>query len=332
MIVLGLESSCDETAAAIIDNGRILANVISSQLDAHKVFGGVVPELAARMHLEALHPLLRAVTAEAGIEPGAIDLICATRGPGLIGALLIGFAAGKAIAWALDKPFVGVNHVEAHMYANFLTETPPKPPLTCLTVSGGHTDLFFLPTVGRFELLGSTRDDAAGECIDKSARVLGLGYPGGPAIEKLAAQGRVAFKLPRPVIEGSLDFSFSGLKTAVINLCHRLTQQGLELPRADLAASIQEAVVSGLISQLRAAAVAHQAGTIMLSGGVAANGQLRNRAAALADELGAAFHVPPAALCTDNAAMVACAGLYHYEMHGPDSLGLGVDPGLRPGK
>ena len=328
MIVLGIESSCDETAVAVLRDRRILSNPIASQLNAHRPFGGVVPELAARMHLEALGPLLRTALDEAGVGLEEIDLVCATRGPGLIGALLVGFSAAKAIAWARGKPFVGVNHVLAHIYANFLAEPPPEPPLLGLTVSGGHTDLFYLPAHGRFELLGATRDDAAGECLDKAARVLGLGYPGGPAIERLAAEGHASIAFPRPIIDGSLDFSFSGLKTAVVNLCHRLKQQGGELPRANLAASLQEAVVDGLVGQLRAAALAHRAGTILLAGGVAANGVLRSRAAALAEELGAAFYVPPVELCTDNAAMVACAGAYRFAISGPDPLDLGASPDL----
>lgn len=330
MFVLGLESSCDETAVAILHGRRILANLVSSQLAAHRPFGGVVPELAARMHLEALRPLLHAAMAEAGVTLAQIDLICATRGPGLIGALLVGFSAAKAIAWAADKPFVGVNHIEAHIYANFLAEPPPVPPLVCLTVSGGHTGLFYLPEHGRLQCMGATRDDSAGECLDKAARILGLGYPGGPAIERLAVKGMPRLSLPRPTIEGSLDFSFSGLKTAVVNLSHRLIQQGEELPRSDLAASLQESVVAGLASQLRAAATACGARTILLSGGVAANKALRERTAALAAELGAAFFVPPPELCTDNAAMVASAGSFHFARAGPDGLDLGVDPDLTP--
>ncbi|MGE5529826.1 MAG: tRNA (adenosine(37)-N6)-threonylcarbamoyltransferase complex transferase subunit TsaD [Patescibacteria group bacterium] len=331
MLILGIESSCDETAVAVLRDRQILANLISSQLDAHKVFGGVVPELAARMHLEACAPMVRRALAEAGVSLAEIDLVCATRGPGLIGALLVGFCAAKSIAWALDKPFVGVNHITAHIYANFLSSPAPEPPLICLTVSGGHTDLFLLTGHGHGGLrpIGATRDDAAGECLDKAARVIGLGYPGGPAIERLAAAGEPRFALPRPVIEGSLDFSFSGLKTAVLHLCRRLEAGGGELPRADLAASIQETVVDGLCAQLRAAAAAHGAGAIALAGGVAANGVLRARAAAVAEELGVAFHVPPPLLCTDNAAMVACAGAFRLAGYGPDGLGIGVDPALR---
>lgn len=328
MLVLGLESSCDETAAAILRGHEILANVVWSQLAAHREFGGVVPELAARMHLEALRPLLRAVFDRAGVTPPEIDLLCATRGPGLIGALLVGFSAAKAAAWALDKPFVGVDHVLAHVYANFLNASAPDHPLLCLTVSGGHTDLLYAENPHQYVLLGQTRDDAAGECLDKAARVLGLGYPGGPALEDLARSGSPRFKLPRPDIEG-MDFSFSGLKTAVVNLCHRLTAKGGEIPRADLAASLQEAVVDGLVGQLRRAVARFRPRTVMLAGGVAANGLLRERAAAAAREAGAAFRVPPVELCTDNAAMVACAGLHRYLAHGADPPGLGVDPDLR---
>ena len=329
LLVLGLESSCDETAIAILRDHEILANLISSQLAAHRPFGGVVPELAARMHLEALTPLLESVTATAGVELEQIDLVCATRGPGLIGALLVGFSAAKAIAWALGKPFVGVNHILAHLYANFLTDPPPRTPLLCLTASGGHSDLLYVPEPGSFQLIGETRDDAAGECLDKAARVLGLGYPGGPAVEKLALEGAPRFPLPKPVMDEDYNFSFSGLKTAVVNLCHRMRARGEELPRADLAASLQEAVVSGLVGQLRKAAKAYRVKTVLLSGGVAANETLRARAGEAAREIGAQLHVPPAGLCTDNAAMVACAGLHRYLESGPDPLDLGVDPDLR---
>ncbi len=328
MLVLGVESSCDETAVAILRDREILANAISSQLAAHQPFGGVVPELAARMHLEALEPLLGTAFNEAGIGLAEIDLVAATRGPGLAGALLVGFSAAKAMAWAAGKPFVGVHHVAAHVYANFIGLSQPETPLICLTVSGGHTDLFFLPEPDRFELIGRTRDDAAGECLDKTARVLGLGYPGGPALEKAAASGRPRFALPRPTVEGGLDFSFSGLKTAVVNLCHRLGQRGEELPREDLAASIQETVVEGLVGRLREALAVFRVRTVLLAGGVAANGLLRARAAAAAAEAGAVLYVPPPVLCTDNAAMVACAGYYRYAARGADSLDLGVDPDL----
>lgn len=329
MFVLGFESSCDETAVAVLEDRRIRANLVASQLPAHRPFGGVVPELAARMHLEALRPLLEAAMAEAGVGLAEIDLVCATRGPGLIGALLVGFSAAKAIAWALGKPFVGINHVVAHIYANFLQEPPPEPPSICLTVSGGHTDLFHLDEGGRLAPLGATRDDAAGECLDKAARLLGLGYPGGPAIEEAARRGSPRFALPRPVIEGGLDFSFSGLKTALANLVRRLAREGGELPLPDLAASLERAVVEGLLAKLRAAAELHRPRTILLAGGVAANGLLRAEAARLADELGVDFRVPPPALCTDNAAMVACAGLFRYGTHGADPLDLDVDPDLR---
>ena len=205
----------------------------------------------------------------------------------------MGFSAAKAIAWALGKPFVGVNHILAHLYANFLTHPPPRTPLLCLTASGGHSDLLYVPEPGSFQLIGETRDDAAGECLDKAARVLGLGYPGGPAMEKLALEGAPRFPLPKPVMDEDYNFSFSGLKTAVVNLCHRMRARGEELPRADLAASLQEAVVSGLVGQLRKAAKAYRVKTVLLSGGVAANETLRARAGEAAREIGAQLHVPP---------------------------------------
>ncbi|MGQ9778930.1 MAG: tRNA (adenosine(37)-N6)-threonylcarbamoyltransferase complex transferase subunit TsaD [Bacillota bacterium] len=328
MLVLGIESSCDETAVALIEERRVRVNLVASQLEAHRPFGGVVPELAARMHLEALRPLLTAAFAEAGVEPPAVDLVCATRGPGLIGALLVGFSAAKAMAWALGKPFIGVNHVLAHIYANFLGDNPPVPPLLCLVVSGGHTDLFYLGEEEKFLHLGGTRDDAAGECLDKAARLLGLGYPGGPAVEEAARRGQPRFHLPRPIIEGRLEFSFSGLKTALANLIRRLAAEKKEVPVPDLAASLQQAVVEGLVAKLRAAAELYRPRALLLAGGVAANGLLRQEVAVLAARLGMEFHVPPPALCTDNAAMVACAGLFRYRRHGADPLSLGVDPAL----
>ncbi|MGE5549243.1 MAG: tRNA (adenosine(37)-N6)-threonylcarbamoyltransferase complex transferase subunit TsaD [Bacteroidota bacterium] len=329
MFILALESSCDETAVAILRDREILANLVSSQLATHQPFGGVVPELAARMHLEALRPLLDEAFAQAGMDPGRLDMVCATRGPGLIGALLVGFSAAKAIAWAADKPFVGVNHIVAHIYANFIGGTPPAFPLLCLTVSGGHTGLYYMTAHHHLEALGQTRDDAAGECLDKAARVLGLGYPGGPAIESAARDGTARFSLPSPAIDGGLDFSFSGLKTAVVNLCHRLEARGETIPRSDLAASLQEAVVDGLLKQLRRAVQATGVKTVLLAGGVSANQTLQARTAAMAAEVGAVFHAPPRHLCTDNAAMVACAGYHRFLCGGADGLGLGVDPDLR---
>jgi len=328
VLALGIESSCDETAVALVEERRVLVNLIASQFEAHRPFGGVVPELAARMHLEALRPLLTAAFAEAGVAPAKVDLVCATRGPGLIGALLVGFSAAKAMAWALGKPFVGVNHVVAHIYANFLGENPPVPPLLCLVVSGGHTDLFSLTAEEELRHLGGTRDDAAGECLDKAARLLGLRYPGGPAVEEAARRGEPRFPLPRPVIEGSLEFSFSGLKTALANLIQRLTAEKKELPVPDLAASLQRAVVEGLVAKLEAAAMIYRPRALLLAGGVAANGLLRREVAALATRLGMEFYVPPPALCTDNAAMVAYAGLSRYRRYGADPLTAGVDPAL----
>ncbi len=325
-LVLGLETSCDETAAAVVVDGRqVLANVIASQVDLHVKYGGVVPEIASRKHLENLVPTLREALERAGISLSRVDLIAATAGPGLVGTLLVGLSAAKALAWALEKPLVGVNHLQGHLYANFLTPEPPEFPLVCLTVSGGHTDLIYMRGHGDMELLGRTRDDAAGEAFDKVARLLDLPYPGGPEVEKLARQGNPrAVPIPRAWLQDSLDFSFSGVKTAVLNLV-----RGPNPPdRADLAASFQAAVAEVLA--VKAVRAARQMGvrTLLLAGGVAANGALRQ---AVTERAGADLRVlyPPPVLCTDNAAMIAAAGYYAWAAGGrTDGLDLNVDPNL----
>lgn len=314
--ILGIETSCDETAAAVVTDGwRIDANVIASQVDLHARFGGVVPEVASRQHLEGINPVIAEALAQARIGFTDLDAVAVTMGPGLAGCLLVGLMAAKTIAMALDIPLVGVHHLEGHLYANFLVERDLPFSLLALIVSGGHTDLFLVERHGDYRLLGRTRDDAAGEAFDKVARVLGLGYPGGPLLEKAAQEGDPeAVALPRAYLgEDSLDFSFSGLKTAVVTYLEKEKRAGGAVTSlADLAAGFQKAVTDVLVDKVMSAAERFQPARIVLAGGVAANGFLRRALEHRAAEQGLAVTVPPPILCTDNAAMVACAGYYRY--------------------
>jgi len=330
MLVLGLETSCDETGAAVVEDGkRILSNPILSQIDKHAQFGGVVPELAARSHLEGILQVIDLALQEAGIDLERIGLVAATCGPGLIGGLLVGLSLAKALALGKGLPFIGINHVEAHIYANFLASQDITPPLLCLTVSGGHTDLLYMENHGEYRLLGRTRDDAAGEAFDKAARVLGLGYPGGPFLEKLARKGRPRISLVQTdSLAGTYDFSFSGLKTALINRLNRYRQREEEAPAADLAASFQQQAVSFLLDRTFRAVDDLQVKTVLLSGGVAANTELRERFQRQATMRGIRFFVPPLELCTDNAAMVAGCGYYRFQKFGSSPLELPVFPRL----
>ncbi len=330
MLVLGIETSCDETAAAVVESGkRILSNPVFSQIDKHAEFGGVVPELAARSHLEGILQTIDLALREAGVGLERIGLVAATCGPGLIGGLLVGLSIAKALALGKELPFIGINHVEAHIYANFLAVPDLTPPLLCLTVSGGHTDLIYMEDHGEYRILGRTRDDAAGEAFDKAARVLGLGYPGGPFLEKLARQGRPRIPLVQTdSLAGTYDFSFSGLKTALINKINHYRQKKKEVPAADLAASFQEQAVSFLVDRTFRAADDLQVKTVLLSGGVAANKELRERFQEQAGRRGIRFAVPPPQLCTDNAAMVAACGYYRFHKFGPSPLDLPVFPRL----
>jgi tRNA N6-adenosine threonylcarbamoyltransferase len=329
MLVLGIETSCDETAAAVLKGGKeLLSNVISDQIQIHNQYGGVVPELAGRCHVERIHHVIKQSLEEAGVTLNDIDLIAVTKGPGLVGALLVGLNTAKGIAYAAQKPLIGVNHLEGHLLAVFLQEDVAFPFLA-LGVSGGHTDLYRVDGFGKYKLLGRTRDDAAGECFDKVAKMMGLAYPGGPIIEKTARAGNSqAFKFPRAFLgKESLDFSFSGLKTAVRNLLEKRSRGELsELTDADVAASFQEAVVDVLVKKLLLACEQNDLQRVVVTGGVASNGALREAVKAAAEANGIQSYFPKPIYCTDNAAMIACAGYHRYTTNGDqpkdDSLDL----------
>ncbi len=328
-VVLGIESSCDETAAAVFGADGLRSNVVASQLDAHQVFGGVVPELASRMHVEAISVVVRQALHEAGTTPESLDAVAVTHGPGLAGSLVVGVCAAKGLCLAAGLPLLGINHLEGHLYSLFIE--PPHPALPCLALiaSGGHSDLILFRDHGRYDVLGRARDDAAGEAFDKVARVLGLEYPGGPRLDQLAESGdATAFDLPRAWLDGEPAFSFSGLKTAVARLCEQLGPDGVQDRLADLCASFRQAVVDVLVRKTIAAAEAHGARQIAVCGGVAASVGLRRELAQAAAEAGLELAVPAFRYCTDNAAMIACAGHYRRQHGGPDSLALTVDSGL----
>ncbi|HZD80795.1 MAG TPA: tRNA (adenosine(37)-N6)-threonylcarbamoyltransferase complex transferase subunit TsaD [Actinomycetota bacterium] len=330
MKVLGIETSCDETAVAVVEDGRIGSNLIGSQTDLHERFGGVVPEVAARAHVEALNPLIGEALGRAGSGFADLDGVAVTVGPGLVGALLVGMAAAKAVALAARLPFVGVNHLEGHIWANFLEHGPPRPPYVCLVVSGGHTMLVWMPEPHRYEVLGQTVDDAAGEAFDKIARFLGLGFPGGPALDRLARRGDpTAIRFPRAMMgSGDYDFSLSGLKTAVIRHVKEERAAGRAVDPADLAASFQEAIVDVQVAKTVAAATNRGAGTVLLGGGVVANTRLRERMQLAGTEAGLEVRFPSPALCTDNGAMIAAAGASRLERGERTPLDVAADPGL----
>ncbi|MCG0278763.1 MAG: tRNA (adenosine(37)-N6)-threonylcarbamoyltransferase complex transferase subunit TsaD [Thermanaeromonas sp.] len=329
-IILAIETSCDETAAAVVEDGvKVLANIIASQ-DIHRRYGGVVPEIASRRHLENIGPVVQEALDQARISPAGVDAIAATYGPGLVGSLLVGLSYAKGLAFALKKPFIGVHHLVGHIYAGFL-EYPELPlPAVCLVASGGHTSLFYLVSHEERYLLGSTRDDAAGEAFDKVARALGLGYPGGPELEKLARNGDPqAIHFPRAWLEeDSLDFSFSGLKTAVANYLRQRKEAGLEINLSDVAASFQEAVVDVLVGKTLKAALKNMAKSILAVGGVASNRYFRFSLKRSAREAGIPVFIPHPVYCTDNAAMIGCAAYYQYLRGQFSSLDLDAAPGL----
>jgi N6-L-threonylcarbamoyladenine synthase len=325
--MLGIETSCDETAAAVvIDGTQVASSVVASQVDLHARYGGVVPEVASRAHVEMLMPVVAQALVEAGVSGGDIDAVAATVGPGLIGSLLVGVSAAKSLALVWDVPFIAVNHLEAHLYAAFLEEPSIELPLVVLLVSGGHTMLVWMEGHGRYRLLGQTLDDAAGEAFDKVARFLDLGYPGGPLIDRLALEGDPrAIAFPRPMLNDGLDFSFSGLKTAVVNHVRKHP----DVSAVDVAASFQQAVVDVLVTKARRAARETGARGICLAGGVAANSQLRMRVLDVCEEDSLHAFIPSRPMCTDNAAMIAAAGYWSWQRHGASPIDTGADPNAR---
>ena len=331
--ILGIESSCDETAAAVVKNGReVLSNIISSQVPIHRKFGGVVPEIASRKHIENVLPVIDEALQQAKVDLKELDGIAVTYGPGLVGALLVGLSAGKALAFALDKPLLGVNHLEGHVFANFLVDEELEPPFMALVVSGGHTALMKVKDYNNFELLGQTRDDAAGEAFDKIARVMGLQYPGGPEIELLAKGGNpTAIDFPRALLDKSYDFSFSGLKSSVINYLHTEKQSGREVNRADVAASFQAAIIDVLVKKSVHAMEASGLKKIVLAGGVSANKTLQAELGAAVEAIGVKLVHPKPVLCTDNAVMIACRGYYKFLNNEFSSMDLNADPALKLG-
>ena len=329
-LVLGIESSCDETAAAVLADGRrVLSNVVASQDDVHAPYGGVVPELASRRHLEVIVPVVDKALADAGVALGDLDGIAVTCGPGLVGSLLVGCSMAKALAWAHGLPLIGVNHLEGHIYAAALTDDPPEHPLIALVVSGGHTALYHVPAPLTYRLVGQTRDDAAGEAFDKVAKLLGLGFPGGPIVQRTAERGdprAIEFPLAQ-ITDGAGDFSFSGIKTSVAQYVKRHGPLGAGQV-ADVAASFQAAVVKMLVRRTVRAALHVGVKRLVLTGGVAANGPLRAALAAAAEEHGIRLHVPPPGLCTDNAAMITAAGAARLAAGERSDLTLNAQPGL----
>jgi tRNA N6-adenosine threonylcarbamoyltransferase len=326
-LVLGIETSCDETAAALVLGGHdVVSNVVSTQVDLHSDFGGVVPEIASRAHLDVLNPVIARAIVEAGVDDRRIDAVACTVGPGLIGALLVGVSAAKALAMAWDVPFVGVNHMEAHLYAASLEDPTLEFPLLVMLVSGGHTMLIEMQGHGRYRLMGQTIDDAAGEAFDKVARFLDLGYPGGPAIDLAALDGDPeAIRFPRAMVDDGYDFSFSGLKTSVMNYVRKHPDVSSE----DVAASFQAAVVDVLVTKARRAAADVGATGIVLGGGVAANSLLREQVLDACERDGIQGFLPSRSMCTDNAAMIAAAGWHRLRSDGPTPLDVGATPNLR---
>ena len=334
LTILGIESSCDETAASVVRNGReVLSSVVSTQILVHRKFGGVVPEIASRKHIEHVMPVIDEALKKAHLGLTEIDAIAVTYGPGLVGALLVGLSAAKGLALGTGKPLIGVNHLEGHVFANFLSDPDLKPPFLALVVSGGHTSLLVVEDYNTFRLLGQTRDDAAGEAFDKIARFMGLPYPGGPEIEKLALSGKAeAIDFPRPLLLNSYDFSFSGLKSAVINYLHAQAPRGLEVKREDVAASFQEAIVDVLVTKCKEALIATGLKKVVLAGGVSANRHLQEALAQGADSVGAELVHPTPILCTDNAVMIAVRGYYQYLAHDFATLDLNANPSLKLGE
>ncbi len=335
VLILAIESSCDETAASVVKNGRVvLSNIISSQIDLHTLYGGVVPEIASRKHMEQVNQVTQQALKEAGVSLEDITAVAVTYGPGLVGALLVGVAFAKSLAFAADKPLVGVHHIEGHISANYIENPDLEPPFTCLVVSGGHTNIVLVEDYGVYKIIGRTRDDAAGEAFDKVARAVGLGYPGGPKIDKLAKEGnKDAIAFPRAKVDGSpYDFSFSGIKSAVLNYINHSEMKNEEINRADLVASFQNAVVDALVSRAIMAAKEYGCKKLAVAGGVAANSALR---AALENECrknNITFYHPSPIFCTDNAAMIGSAGYYEYMAGVRAGWDLNAVPNLKLGE
>lgn len=326
ILTLGIESSCDETSASIVKNGReVLSNVINSQIKIHEQFGGVVPEIASRNHIEAISNVVKEAIKQANITMNDIDVIACTYGPGLVGALLVGVSYAKALSYSLNKPLVGTNHIHGHIAANYISHPELEPPFLCLVISGGHTHLVHIKSYSEFEVLAKTRDDAVGEAFDKVARVIGLGYPGGPKVDKLAKKGKPTIELPKTHID-NLDFSFSGIKTAVINLNHK----NPNINKADLCASFQKNVTDTLIENVKKAVDKTKIKRIVLAGGVSANSYIRGKFLEFERD-GIKVYMPDLKLCTDNAAMIASAGYYNFISGKRDKLDLNAVPNIQLG-
>ena len=334
-LILAIESSCDETAASVVKNGRcVLSNIISSQIAIHTLYGGVVPEIASRKHIEKINQVVEAALKEADVTLDDIDAIGVTYGPGLVGALLVGVAEAKAIAYAKKKPLVGVHHIEGHVSANYIEHPDLEPPFLCEIISGGHTHLVIVKDYGSFEILGRTRDDAAGEAFDKVARAIGLGYPGGPKIDKLAKEGNPhAIDFPRAHMEDApYDFSFSGVKSAVLNHLNKCRMTGEPIVEADIAASFQQAVVDVLVDNAIRAAKDYHMDRLAIAGGVASNGALRAAMEAACEKEGIRFYRPSPIFCTDNAAMIGVAAYYEYQKGTRHGWDLNAVPNLKLGE
>ncbi len=328
ILIMGIESSCDETSVAIVKNGRdVLSNCINSQIKIHEEYGGVVPEIASRCHTEVINGIMKQALKEANVTLDDIDAIAVTEGPGLVGALLVGVSYSKGLSYVTGKPLIAVNHIEGHIAGNYITHKDLKPPFLCLIISGGHTHLVNVKSYNDFEILGKTRDDAIGEAFDKVARVVGLGYPGGPKVDNLAKEGKPTIKLPVTHFE-NLDFSFSGIKTAVINLNHK----DPNINKADLCASFQSAVTEMLLTNMKKAVELYSSDKIVIAGGVSRNSFIRSSFDNFAKELNIKVYYPEPILCTDNAAMIAASGYYNYINNERADLKLNAIPNLKIGE
>lgn len=332
-IILAIETSCDETSAAILKNGReVLSNIVSTQIDIHKKFGGVVPEVASRNHVLNINPVIEKALEKANVQFSDIDIVCATYGAGLVGALLVGLSSAKAIAYALDVPFVAVNHIEGHIAANYIEHKELEPPFMALVVSGGHTHIVEVKDYNKYNIVGKTKDDAAGEAYDKIARAMKLGYPGGPIIDKLAKDGEANINFPRAIVREGYDFSFSGIKSAVLNYLNERKMKNEEYKAEDVSASFQEAVVDVLVQKSIKAVKEFGYDKLVICGGVSANSKLRDFAKTLCEENNIKLYYPSISLCTDNAAMIGASGYYRYILGEVAPLNISAKPNLKIGE